>query len=136
MGALVAVRPDGSGDVTKTHLDWTVPKGMPTRSSALFIDDLLYLVNDQGFAYCVEAKTGKVLKQERLGGNFTSSPVHADGRIYVSNQEGATYVIEPGRELKVLAVNELDTGCMASPAAVGKSLFVRTKTHLYCLEQK
>jgi outer membrane protein assembly factor BamB len=135
-GALVAVRPDGSGDVTRTHLDWTVNKVMPTRSSAVLIDDLLYLVSDQGIAYCVEAKTGKVAKQERLGGNFTSSPVHADGRIYISNQDGATYVIEPGRELKVLAVNDLDDGCMASPAAVGKSLFLRTKTHLYRLEQK
>jgi outer membrane protein assembly factor BamB len=135
-GALVAVRPDGGGDVTRTHLDWSVLKGMPTRSGALLIDDLLYLVNDQGFAYCVEARTGKVLKQERLGGNFTSSPIHADGRIYVSNQDGATYVLEPGRELKVLAVNELDDGCMASPAVAGKAIFLRTKTHLYRLEQK
>jgi outer membrane protein assembly factor BamB len=135
-GALVAVRPDGRGDVTKTNLDWSVPKGMPTRSAALLIDDLLYLVNDGGFASCVDARTGKVLKQERLGGNFTSSPIHADGRMYVSNQDGATYVLEPGRELKVLAVNELDDGCMASPAVAGKAIFLRTKTHLYRLEQK
>jgi outer membrane protein assembly factor BamB len=135
-GALVAVRPDGSGDVTKTHLDWTVPRGMPTRSGGLLIDDLLYLVSEQGIAHCIEAKSGKQVGQARLGGNFSSSPVSADGRIYIPNQEGATYVFEPSRDLKVLAVNELDDGCMASPAVAGKAIFLRTKTHLYRLEQK
>ncbi|HJT77412.1 MAG TPA: PQQ-binding-like beta-propeller repeat protein, partial [Gemmataceae bacterium] len=74
--------------------------------------------------------------QQRLGGQFWASPVYADGRLYFANAGGETFVVEPGRSCKVLAVNRLDDGCMASPAAVGKSLILRTKTHLYCLEQK
>jgi outer membrane protein assembly factor BamB len=133
---LLAVRPDGHGDVTKTHLDWTLNKGVPTRPSPLLVDDLLYMVSDNGVASCIEAATGKVVKQTRLGGSFTSSPVHADGRLYFANQEGATYVVGTGPELKILAVNELSDGCMATPAIAGKTLLLRTRTHLYCLEQK
>ena len=66
----------------------------------------------------------------------SSSPIFADGRVYVCSEDGPVYVLDPGETLKVLAANKLDEGCMASPAAVGKSLLVRTKTHLYCFEAK
>ena len=75
-------------------------------------------------------------RAQLLGGQFWASPIYADGRLYFANDEGDTFVLEPGRACKVLATNKLDDGCMASPAAVGKSLFLRTKTHLYCLEQQ
>jgi outer membrane protein assembly factor BamB len=133
---LLAVRPDGSGDVTKTHIDWTLGKNVPTRPCPLLVDDLLYMVSDDGFASCVEAKTGKLVQSARLGGKFSASPVYAEGRLYFPNEEGATYVVEAGPELKVLAVNELKEGCMATPAIAGKALFLRTKTDLYRLEQK
>jgi outer membrane protein assembly factor BamB len=135
---LLAVRADGSGDVTATHIDWTSNKNVPTRPAPLLIDNLLYLVSDKGFASCIEAKTGKLVHSARLGdsSNFSASPVFADGRLYFASQEGATYVVEAGPELKVLAVNELKEGCMATPAIAGKALFLRTKTDLYRLEQK
>jgi outer membrane protein assembly factor BamB len=133
---LLAVRPDGTGNVTKTHLDWTYKKAVPTRPSPLLIEDDLYMVSDGGVASCLEAKTGKPVKDVRLNGKFSASPVFADGRIYFADQEGTTFVVEASPELKVLAANKLDEGCMASPAVAGKGLFLRTRTHLYRLEQK
>jgi len=135
-GKLLAVRPDGSGDVTPTHVDWICNKGVPSRPSLLLIGDRIYMVSDAGILSCVDVKTGEVVGKGRLPGAFSSSPTYADGRIYFASQEGTTYVVEPSQELKILAANKLDDGCMASPAAVGKSLFLRTKTHLYRIEQK
>jgi len=131
---LWAVRPDGRGDVTDSHVVWRIRKGMPSTPSLLLVGDLLYMVNDKGVALCVEAKTGQVVWQERVGGNFSASPVFADGRIYFFNHDAVATVIQPGREYKALAVNTLNGDMMASPAVVGKALFLRTKTHLYRIE--
>jgi outer membrane protein assembly factor BamB len=132
----LAVRPDGRGDLGRDHIAWTCTKGVPSRSSQILVGDLLYMGNERGVVTCVEAKTGAVVWQQRLGGEFWASPIYADGRLYFANNEGDTCVLEPGRACKVLATNRLDDGCMASPAAVGRSLLLRTRTHLYCLEQK
>jgi outer membrane protein assembly factor BamB len=131
----VAVRTDGKGDVTKSHIEWTCEQGVPKQISLLLVDDLLYMVNESGVAACVDAGTGVPIWRHRLGGDFTASPLCADGRIYFVGEQ-ATHVIEPGRSLLVLAVNSLDDGCLASPAAVGKSLFLRTRTHIYCIERQ
>ncbi len=128
---LFATRPDGEGDVTKTHVAWKQSKTIPTRSSPLLIDDLIYMVNDAGIFSCAEAKTGKQVWVERLGGNYTASPIYADGKMYFFSQEGVCPVLAPGREYKLLAKNQLDEGFMASPAAVGESLITRSRTHLY-----
>ena len=132
---LWAVRPDGDDDVTGTHVVWKLLKGVPSKPSALLIGELIFMVDDGGVASCVEAKTGSVVWQERLGGEFSASPVHADGRIYCFNHGGEAIVFKPAREFKHLATNRLDAGCMASPAIAGKALFVRTATHLYRIEQ-
>jgi outer membrane protein assembly factor BamB len=133
---LFAVRPDGEGDVTKSHNTWKQPKTVPTRSSPIMIDDLIYMVNDAGIFSCVDAKTGEQVWVKRLGGNYTASPVYADGKLYFFSQEGACPVLEPGREFKMLANNTLEEGCMASPAVADNALLVRTRTHLYRIEQK
>jgi outer membrane protein assembly factor BamB len=117
-------------------VDWTCKKGVPTRPSPLLIGDRLFRVSDRGIVSCLDVKTGEQLGQGRLEGNFSGSPIYADGRMYFASQEGATYVVEPSPELKILAVNKLEEGCMASPAVAGKALFLRTRTHLYRLEQK
>jgi len=128
---LFAVRPDGEGDVSKTHAAWKQPKTIPTRSSPVMVDDLIYMVNDTGIFSCVDAKSGEQVWVKRLGGNYTASPVYADGKLYFFSQEGVCPVLKPDREFNLLATNQLDEGCMASPAVVENSLLVRTRTHLY-----
>jgi len=131
---LWAVRPDGQGDVTDTHVKWKVAKDMPATASLLLVGDLLYLVNDQGFALCLEATTGNVVWRERLKGKHSASPIYAAGRMYFFSEKNLTTVIQPGREFKVLAENQLEDRVMATPAVTGDALVLRTKTHLYRLQ--
>ncbi len=132
---LIAIRMAGSGDITKTNVVWRYSSGMPHKPSPILVDGLLYVVNDAGGLTCLDAATGAVVWQERLGGNYSSSPIFADGRIYLFSERGKGLVLQPGRAYRLLAENELPDGCMASPAAVGRSLFVRTKTTLYRIEE-
>jgi outer membrane protein assembly factor BamB len=129
--SLLAVRPDGTGDVTKTHIAWTLTRGAPLTPSPLAAGDELYVVNDGGIATCLDARTGTVIWQARLGGTYSASPVFADGRIYFLAEQGVTTVIAPGREFRRLAANSLDGGLLASMAVSGGSLFLRTDSHLY-----
>jgi outer membrane protein assembly factor BamB len=131
---LLAVRADGSGDVTDTHVAWRSDSMVAKTSSPVLVDDLLYFVADGGIVTCLETTTGQQVWRERLPGNYAASPIHADGRLYFCNQEGKTTVIKPGRTWEILATNTLETGLMASPAVAGKALFLRTKTHLYRVE--
>ena len=134
-GEILAVKLGGSGrlDPAKS-LAWDVRKAAPTKPSLLLIDDLLYFFNDGGIATCVEARTGSVVWSERIGGNCSASPIFADGRIYMGNEEGKVTVLAPGREFKILAENEFLDGFMASPAVSGKALYLRTRTSLYRVE--
>jgi outer membrane protein assembly factor BamB len=133
-GQLLAVRPDGSGDVTETHVAWRVAKGVPKKPSLLLIGDLIFMIGDTGIATCVEAKTGEVIWTARLDGSYSASPVSAEGRVYFFSEEGKATVIEAAPKLKVLAENRLDDGFMASPALAGGALYLRTRTHLYRIE--
>jgi len=135
-GKLLALRPDGTGNITASHIDWTFSKNAPTRPSPLLLKDLLFLLGDGGIVTWVEAKTGEPVQQGRLQGAFSASPIYADGKIICASQEGTIYVLEPGRDIKVLAANKLDEGCMASPVAIDKALYLRTRTHLYRIEKK
>jgi outer membrane protein assembly factor BamB len=132
---LWAVRPGGQGDVTASHIAWKHNKTMPSRPSPLLVDDLLFLVSSDGVASCLEAKTGKIVWQERIGGKFSASPIHAAGRIYLFDESAVTTVFEANRTFKKLAVNNLSgKQLMASPAVAGDALFIRTATHLYRIE--
>ena len=84
---------------------------------------------------CLEAKTGEEIWKERIGGNFSASPIVADGKIYFFDEEGKTTIIEAGRKFKVVGKNELEAGFMGSPAVSGDLLILRTKTHLYRIEE-
>jgi outer membrane protein assembly factor BamB len=132
--SLFAVKLGGRGDLGG-DVAWKLAKGAPRYSSPILVDDLLYMGNEKGMITCAEAATGAVVWQERLGGLFMPSPIAGDGKIYFFNEEGKCFVLAPGRELKVLATNELAGGCMASPAVAGKALLVRTKEALYRIEQ-
>ena len=133
---LLAVRPDGQGDVTDSHVAWSLKRAVPLTPSPLLVGDELYLVSDNGIASCLDAKTGKTHWQQRLGGNHSASPTFAGGRIYFLNEEGESVVIEPGREFKKLATNQLDGHTLASMAVSSKAIFVRSASHLYRLQQQ
>ena len=131
---LWAVKPDGEGDVTDTHVDWKLKTHVGKYSSPILVDGLIYTAADESFVTCVEAATGHVVWAERIGGKYAASPVYADGRLYFFNQEGTTTVLKPGRTFEVLATNTLESGFMASPAVAGRAFFLRTKTHLNRIE--
>jgi outer membrane protein assembly factor BamB len=129
--ALIAVRPDGKGDVTRTHVAWTITRGAPYTSSPLLVGNDLYYVSDTGVLSLADAASGQIVWQQRLGGNYSASPVFADGRIYFQSEEGMTTVIAPGREFRRLASNRLDGATLASMAVSGGSFFIRSHSHLY-----
>ncbi|MHC4676272.1 MAG: PQQ-binding-like beta-propeller repeat protein [Planctomycetota bacterium] len=133
---LWAVRHGGSGDVTESGVVWKVEENVPQESSPVLAGDLLYMVSNKGVLTCLEAKTGKVVWSERLEGEYGASLLYADNRIYIWSKEGKTTVIEPGRKFRKLAVNELGGFLGASGAVAGKSLLLRTKTHLYRIQCK
>ena len=93
------------------------------------------MVSDAGIATCIDAHTGKGIWQKRLDGDFSASPISAEGRIYFCNQDGQTFVVAAKPEYELLATNQLDDGCMASPAVYDKAIYLRTKTHLYRIEE-
>ena len=129
-----AVRPDGQGDVTGTHVAWKLNTHVGKYASPILVEGLIYTAAEESFVTCVEAATGQVVWTERIGGKYAASPIYADGRLYFFDQQGSTTVIKPGRTLQVLATNTLASGFMASPAVSGKAFFLRTKTHLNRVE--
>lgn len=128
---LIAIKMDGEGDVTKSHVAWKIPKSIPTMPSPVVVGSEIYFVTDQGVATCANAQNGEVIWTKRLGGNYSASPLAAADRIYFSNHEGDTIVIRPGKQFEQLASNKLDGQHMASPAVFNESLLLRTNTHLY-----
>jgi outer membrane protein assembly factor BamB len=132
--SLVAVRPDGRGDVTATHVAWKLRRGAPLNPSPLLVGEELYLVSDDGLATCLEARTGKVHWRQRLGGEFSASPLFAAGRVYFQDEEGTGTVIRAGRKFELLARNELGERTLASYAVGDGALFIRTAQHLYKIQ--
>lgn len=133
-GKLKAVKPEGKGDITATAVVWEFARSVPNKPSILLVEDLIFMVNDSGIASCLEAKTGALVWQSRIGGTFSSSPLSAQGRVYLFDEDGKTTVIEAGRQFKVLAENQLDNGFMATPAVIGDALILRTSSDLYRIE--
>jgi outer membrane protein assembly factor BamB len=134
--SLIAVKPDGSGDVTDTHIEWGFSKSAPKRPSQIIVGELMFMINDEGVASCIDAKTAKIMWQKRVGGEYRASPIVANGRIYFFSRDGTTPVIEAAEDYKLLAKNKLENGFQASPAVAGNSLYLRTITDLYCVEAK
>ncbi|MBX7106175.1 MAG: PQQ-like beta-propeller repeat protein [Gemmataceae bacterium] len=130
---LLAVRFDGTGDVTGSHVAWKYGKHAPKRATPILLGDRLYLGADDGFLTCLDVATGREVWSQRVGGSFWASPVAAGGRIYFFDQDGQMPVIAAGDEFKLLARNRLDAGCQATPIVIGDDLIVRTKTHIYCI---
>ncbi len=132
---LWAIRTDGAGDVSGTHVAWKhVDKSMPETPSPILVDGLLYVVSNRGEVTCFESATGTVVWSERIGGNFISSPILADGLLYFASSQGTTKILRAGRSFDLVAENKLDEGLMASPAVAGKALLLRTPGFLYRIE--
>jgi outer membrane protein assembly factor BamB len=134
-GEVIAVKTDGKGDVTDTHIVWRHARAFPRMPSPVLVNDLIFTLNDNGIASCLDFATGKELWQERVGGEYAASLLYADGRIYCFSQDGKATVLEPGREFKVLATSKLADGFMASPAVTDRALYLRTKSALYRIEE-
>lgn len=136
-GPMIAVRLGGSGDVTKTHILWDVPRKTPRDvNSPILWKDLLYVGDRDGNVTCHDAATGAVVYKERAGKKcFSASPISVQGKLLFLTEDGTTLVIEPGRELKVLARNSLTdpTEFRASPIVVDGRLYLRSQTTLYCI---
>ena len=137
-GPTLAIRPGGTGDVTDTHVAWSSPKGSPFVPSPIIHGDLLYMVNDiQSILTVLQAKSGEVVYQARLGEpvkeGFSSSPVAVGDKLFFTNDRGQTFVVQAGREFKLLHVNELKAQVLASPALVDGTWYWRTDTQLLAI---
>ena len=128
--AVIALKLGGEGNVTDS-IAWINKKSTQARSSALYIDSLLYMVNTGGQAKCFVAETGEELWTERVGRFTSSSPIYVGGNIYTFDEEGLITIFKPGRVFQKIGENQMRDGFMASPAIVGDSLFLRSKSQLY-----
>lgn len=115
------------------ELVWISKKPGPQEPSPVYYQGLLYALMDNGVLVCLDGKTGEEVYRTRLGGACNSSPIAGNGRIYVSNNEGTTFVIKAGRDFRLLATNELGERITASPAISGNELYYRTDSHLYAI---
>jgi outer membrane protein assembly factor BamB len=130
-----AIRPDGTGDVTDTHVQWTINKGAPNTPSPLLVGNELYFVSDAGIMTCADAKTGTVHWAERVGGNYSASPIFGDGKIYVQNEEGVGTVLKPGQTFEVISKNDLKERTLASYAVDEGVIYIRGAKHLYRIQE-
>jgi len=132
---LWAIKPDGKGDVTETHVAWKESKRISKKPSPLLVGEQVYALDDGGVLSCMNAITGEVLWAERVGGNYSASPLFVDEKLYFSNEEGATTVLAPGPEFQVLAENQLEGKIMASLVPLDGGLLIRSDTALYRIGQ-
>ena len=133
--SMLAIDPTGSGDVTKTHLKWSLKKNVPHTASMIADAGLIYSVSDAGIAICVDAQSGEVIYRERVGGNFSASPILVGNKLYYTSEAGVTTVIATGRQYKVLAKNDLGERTLASAAVDGNALIMRTADAIYRIEE-
>lgn len=130
--SVLAIRPDGTGDVTDSHVAWQTRSRAPHTPSMLVVGDALYMVSDAGIASCLDARTGKVHWSERLGGKgYSASPIAVDDKLYFLSEDGVGTVLQAGTTFRVLAKNEMSERTLASYAMIDGALFLRTEKHLY-----
>lgn len=132
-GPYMALRPGGRGDVSASHILWRIATGAPYVSSLLYYRGLVYMADETGIASAVDAATGERVWRERLGGYFSASPVAADGKVYLLNEDGEAFVLAAGRSFSLLAKNALGERTLASPAVAGGRIFLRSDRHLFAI---
>ncbi len=129
--SLIAVRPNGSGDVTQTHLVWSTGKSVPQRSSLIATAGRIFMMSDTGVASCLDAHTGEQIWTKRVGGEFWASPLLAGEQLYFFSKDGNVVVLAAADEYRLIAENQFPVGFNASPAVIDDALILRTFTHLY-----
>jgi outer membrane protein assembly factor BamB len=134
---LLALKPGGRGDVTQSHVLWEFQNG-PDVPTPVTDGTYLYIVNDRGIMFCLDAKTGKeIYGRERLqSSSYSASPVLADGKIYITHEDGLTSVVRAGPKFELLAENDLDEHTLSSPAVSDGQIFIRTEAFLYAIGQR
>jgi outer membrane protein assembly factor BamB len=130
-GDLFAVKPGIENGKITANVVWQSNRNIPSKPSPILHDGMLFMVDDSGIASCLDAETGKEHWRERLGGNYSASPILAGGNIYFPSEEGKVTVVKASGEFAVLARNELGDGFMSSPAVLNDSLILRSRSHLY-----
>jgi outer membrane protein assembly factor BamB len=132
---LYAIRPDASGDITpaagsrvSAGVAWSEERNGSYLQTPVVYGDLIYASTSQGIFKAYDARSGRKLYEQRLGtgGSFTSSPVAADGKIYITNEEGQTFVVKAGPEFELMATNELGEIVLSTPAFSDGAMYVRT----------
>jgi outer membrane protein assembly factor BamB len=129
---ILAIRPDGTGNVTQTHIAWRTTRGAAYVPSPIIEGDYFLVLADSGAAHCFAVKTGELLWNERLGSQHAAL-VSAEGRVYFLNDKGVVTVVQPGPQFRRLAQNDVGEKCFASPAISHRQLFLRGDRHLFCL---
>lgn len=130
---VMAIRPDGNGNVTKTHVAWSKKNEGGYVPSPVADGDYFFTVADNGIATCWDAKTGALKWKERIGRHFSGSAVSAEGRIYFVDDDGLGIVVKASERFEVLAKNPLGEKCFTSPAFANGQIFIRGEKHLYCI---
>lgn len=130
---MLAIKPDGTGNVSQSHIAWRESRGASYVPSPIAVGDYFLLVSDNGIASCFEQTTGKRTWMERIGTRFSSSPITAEGLAYFTSDDGVTTVIRPGPKLEIVAENDLGERVFASPAVSQGQLIVRGERHLYAI---
>ena len=128
-----AIRTGGKGDVTQSHIAWESADDVPMVPSMLYVKPHLFLVTEGGVAKCLAAATGEVLWRNRLAGRYSASPIWVDGKIYFLSEQGRTTIVDAAGEFNVVAQNELQEKCCASPAVSNKHIFIRSEDAVYCI---
>ena len=127
---LYGVKLGGAGDVTKTHVAWSLDKKAPHNPSPLLVGDELYFVSDDGVAHCLNAETGEVYWKERIGPAYSASPFLVGDRIYFQDEKGGTVIIKAGKEFEKLAENQIEGRTLATPTPIEGGLLIRTDTKI------
>ncbi|MEZ6048260.1 MAG: PQQ-binding-like beta-propeller repeat protein [Planctomycetaceae bacterium] len=132
---MLMIDPTGKGDVTETHIKQRLTRGAPHTPSLLIVGENLYLFSDKGIASCVNALTGEEYWKKRIPGQYSSSPIYADGKIYIPNETGLVIVLEEGRTYKKVAFNGMKERVFASPLPLDGALIIRGEEHLFRIEE-
>ena len=130
---LRAIRLDGKGDVTKTHIAWEQKNGVAALSSLLYVKPYLYSISRDNILHCLEATSGNIVWRQRLSGTYSASPVYADGRVYILSAEGVTLVLSPGAKYDEIARNDISDSCYASMAVSQGNFYIRSARSLFCI---